>query len=92
MVDVEAGRRELGWSRQHARSRRDRVPARAHARSRSPGRAVEIGRPIVWGLVVDGENGVRDVLNLLRDELDLAMALVGCRSIDEISLDLLRPE
>jgi 4-hydroxymandelate oxidase len=54
--------------------------------------AVQIGRPIVWGLVVDGEEGVRDVLNLLRDELDLAMALVGCRSIDEISFDLLRPE
>jgi 4-hydroxymandelate oxidase len=55
-------------------------------------RAVQIGRPIVWGLVVDGENGVRDVLSLLHDELDLAMALAGCRSIDEISFDLLRPE
>jgi 4-hydroxymandelate oxidase len=55
-------------------------------------RAVQIGRPIVWGLVVDGEGGVRDVLSLLRDELDLAMALAGCRSVDEISFDLLRPE
>jgi 4-hydroxymandelate oxidase len=55
-------------------------------------RAVQIGRPIVWGLVVDGEDGVRDVLSLLQDELDLAMALAGCRSIDEISFDLLRPE
>lgn len=55
-------------------------------------RAVQIGRPIVWGLVVDGEEGVRDVLSLLRDELDLAMALAGCRSIDEVSLDLLRPD
>jgi 4-hydroxymandelate oxidase len=55
-------------------------------------RAVQIGRPIVWGLVVDGEQGVGDVLGLLRDELDLAMALTGCRSIDEITSDLLRPE
>jgi 4-hydroxymandelate oxidase len=55
-------------------------------------RAVQIGRPIVWGLIVDGEDGVRDVLSLLRDELDLAMALAGCRSIDEISPDLLQPE
>jgi 4-hydroxymandelate oxidase len=55
-------------------------------------RAVQIGRPIVWGLVVDGEQGVGDVLDLLRDELDLAMALTGCRSIDEITSDLLRPE
>lgn len=55
-------------------------------------RAVQVARPIVWGLVVNGEEGVRDVLDLLRDELDLAMALAGCRSIDEISLELLRPE
>lgn len=55
-------------------------------------RAVQIGRPIVWGLVVGGEGGVHSVLTLLRDELDLAMALAGCGSIDEISLDLLRPE
>ena len=54
-------------------------------------RAVQIGRPIVWGLVVDGEQGVGDVLALLRDEFDLAMALAGCRSIDEITSDLLTP-
>jgi len=54
-------------------------------------RAVQVARPIVWGLVVDGEDGVRDVLALLRDELDLAMALVGCRSVEEISSDLLAP-
>jgi 4-hydroxymandelate oxidase len=54
-------------------------------------RAVQIGRPMVWGLVVDGEQGVADVLGLLRDELDLAMAMAGCRSIDEITFDLLSP-
>jgi 4-hydroxymandelate oxidase len=54
-------------------------------------RGVGVGRPIVWGLVVDGEQGVRDVLNLLHDELDLAMALAGCRSIDDITSDLLKP-
>jgi 4-hydroxymandelate oxidase len=57
----------------------------------SGARAVQIGRPIVWGLMVDGEQGVDDVLSLLRDELDLAMALTGCRSIDEIVSDLLSP-
>ena len=55
-------------------------------------RAVQIGRPIVWGLVVDGEEGVGDVLTLLQDELDLAMALAGCSTINDISSDLLRPE
>jgi 4-hydroxymandelate oxidase len=54
-------------------------------------RAVQIGRPIVWGLVVDGEEGVADVLTLLRDEFDLAMALCGCRSVGEITKDLLEP-
>ena len=54
-------------------------------------RAVQIGRPVVWGLVVDGEQGVSDVLSLLHDELDLAMALAGCRSVNEITRDLLRP-
>lgn len=54
-------------------------------------RAIQVGRPMVWGLVVDGEQGVADVLGLLRDELDLAMALAGCRSIDEITVDLLSP-
>jgi 4-hydroxymandelate oxidase len=54
-------------------------------------RAVQIGRPIVWGLVVDGEEGVADVLSLLHDEFDLAMALCGCRSVSEISSDLLAP-
>jgi 4-hydroxymandelate oxidase len=53
--------------------------------------AIQIGRPIVWGLVVDGEQGVGDVLELLRDELDLAMALAGCRSIDDITAGLLNP-
>ena len=52
-------------------------------------RAVQIARPIVRGLVVGGEDGVRDVLALLRDEFDLAMALAGCRSVGEISSDLL---
>jgi 4-hydroxymandelate oxidase len=53
--------------------------------------AVQVGRPIVWGLVVDGEQGVSDVLALLADELDLAMALSGCRSVSDITPDLLYP-
>jgi 4-hydroxymandelate oxidase len=52
-------------------------------------RAVQVGRPILWGLAVDGEAGVRHVLELLRDELDLAMALCGCRTVAEIGRDLI---
>ncbi len=52
-------------------------------------RAVQVGRPVLWGLAVDGEEGVRNVLELLRSELDLAMALCGCRSLAEIRRDLI---
>ncbi|HEX9564378.1 MAG TPA: alpha-hydroxy acid oxidase [Gemmatimonadaceae bacterium] len=51
-------------------------------------RAVLIGRPVLWGLAVNGEAGVRNVLALLRDELDVAMALCGARCVDELSRDL----
>ena len=53
--------------------------------------AVLIGRPYLWGLAADGEQGVRQVLTMLRDELALAMALAGCRSIAEISRALVTP-
>jgi 4-hydroxymandelate oxidase len=46
--------------------------------------AVLIGRAFMWGLAVGGEKGVTQVLSMLRNELDLAMALCGCRSVDEI--------
>jgi 4-hydroxymandelate oxidase len=51
-------------------------------------RAVFIGRPYLWGLAVDGEQGVRDVVELLRAELELAMALCGKPSIDSIDRSL----
>ena len=54
-------------------------------------RAVLLGRPILWGLAVDGEQGVRDVLDIVRHEFDVAMALAGCCSVDEIDVDLIRP-
>jgi 4-hydroxymandelate oxidase len=54
-------------------------------------RAVLVGRPVLWGLAVAGEQGVRQVLDILRRELDVAMALAGCRSVDEIDIDLIRP-
>ena len=49
---------------------------------------VAVGRPVLWGLAVDGSDGVRRVLGILRDELALAMALAGCRTLDEITRDL----
>ncbi len=51
-------------------------------------RAVWIGRPYLWGLAVNGEAGVRHVLELLRDELALAMALSGRASVASLGRDL----
>lgn len=52
-------------------------------------RAVLIGRPVLWGLAVDGEAGVSQVLSLLRHEFDVAMALCGCRSLSAVTRDLI---
>ena len=52
-------------------------------------RAVLVGRPCVWGLAVGGEDGVHDVLELLRIEFDNAMALTGCRRVEDVSASLL---
>jgi 4-hydroxymandelate oxidase len=50
-------------------------------------RAVLLGRPILWGLAAGGEDGAHGVLEALRSELDLAMALAGCA---DLSPDTLR--
>jgi isopentenyl diphosphate isomerase/L-lactate dehydrogenase-like FMN-dependent dehydrogenase len=42
--------------------------------------AVLAGRAPLWGLVVDGERGALRVLEILREELELALALSGCPS------------
>ncbi|QKV53488.1 alpha-hydroxy acid oxidase [Comamonas antarctica] len=43
--------------------------------------AVMIGRPVIWGLANAGAAGVAHVLRLLRDELEIAMALTGCATL-----------
>ena len=54
-------------------------------------RAVLVARPLVWGLALDGADGVRAVLDHLRDELARAMALCGVARLDAISADLVAP-
>ena len=53
--------------------------------------AAMIGRPVLWGLTVGGEAGVRRVLELLRHELSVAMALAGCKWVAEVSRELVAP-
>ncbi|XP_074641799.1 2-Hydroxyacid oxidase 2-like [Tubulanus polymorphus] len=47
-------------------------------------KAVLIGRPVLWGLACNGEQGVENVLKMLKDELSTAMALSGCQRISDI--------
>ncbi|HET7762804.1 MAG TPA: alpha-hydroxy-acid oxidizing protein [Phycicoccus sp.] len=49
--------------------------------------AVGIGRPHVYGLALAGEDGVREVLRNLLAELDLTMALTGCRTLADLTPD-----
>ena len=48
-------------------------------------RAVLIGRAMLWGLAVDGEAGARHVLELLRAEIELGLALLGCCSPADVT-------
>jgi 4-hydroxymandelate oxidase len=52
-------------------------------------RAVLIGRPVLWGLAAGGEQGVRAVLDMLRRELDVAMAIAGCRTPEQAGPSLI---
>ena len=53
-------------------------------------KAVLIGRPILWGLAVGVSQGVRHVIELLRDELELAMTLSGCATVQDIDSSLVK--
>jgi len=48
-------------------------------------RGVLVGRPLLWGLAVGGEEGARRVLEILRDEFELALALCGCPAPEAVS-------
>ncbi|MXP65263.1 lactate 2-monooxygenase [Roseomonas sp. M0104] len=53
--------------------------------------AVLVGRPYVYGLALAGEAGVRQVLRNLAAELDLTLALIGCRGLQELDRSVLHP-
>ena len=50
---------------------------------------VLIGRPYLWALAADGEAGVTSLLDMLRRELELAMALSGCASVAHVTRALI---
>lgn len=53
-------------------------------------RAVLVGRPVLWGLAVDGAQGAYQVLEILRAELDLALALAGRPAVAQVDRSLVR--
>ncbi|GJH17662.1 alpha-hydroxy-acid oxidizing protein [Caballeronia novacaledonica] len=50
-------------------------------------RAVMLGRATLYGLSAKGEAGVSDVIAMMKEEIDRTLALIGCRSIAEVSRD-----
>ena len=51
-------------------------------------RAVAVGRPLYWGLAVDGAEGVHGMLELLREELNRVMGYCGQTSVEELEPNL----
>jgi lactate 2-monooxygenase len=51
---------------------------------------VLVGRPYLWGLALDGQNGVETVLRCILAELDLTMALSSCTELGDLDSSLLR--
>jgi L-lactate dehydrogenase (cytochrome) len=49
-----------------------------------------IGRSFVYGLGAMGQQGVTKALEIIQKELETSMALCGCRTIEELSRDILR--
>lgn len=46
---------------------------------------VFIGRPTVWGLACNGQQGVEQILEILKKDFDLTMALAGCQTLADIN-------
>ncbi|CAA7024640.1 unnamed protein product [Microthlaspi erraticum] len=54
--------------------------------------AVLVGRPIVYGLAAKGEDGVRKVIDMLKNEFEITMALSGCPTINDITRNHVKTE
>lgn len=50
---------------------------------------VFIGRPTLWGLAHSGEEGVIQILDILKKEFDFTLALAGCKNINDIKKEMI---
>lgn len=48
---------------------------------------VFVGRPVIYGLAVNGQSGIESIFDIIKQELDLTMALNGVISIKDINQD-----
>merc|ERR1711912_211840 len=48
--------------------------------------AVGVGKAFLYGLAAGGTPGVRKAIDILRDELERAMGLLGCRTVEELKI------
>lgn len=55
-------------------------------------KAVFIGRPVIWGLLHNGEDGIVEILNMLKNEFRNTMSLCGCTGVKDISRAYIRHE
>ncbi|XP_016490101.1 peroxisomal (S)-2-hydroxyacid oxidase GLO4 [Nicotiana tabacum] len=55
-------------------------------------KAVLIGRPVVYGLATKGESGVKQVIEMLKNELEQTMALAGCCTLNDITRSHVKTE
>lgn len=51
---------------------------------------VLVGRPLYWALAAGGQAGVERAITILRDELELALPLLGCATVRDLDRDLVR--
>lgn len=52
-------------------------------------RACLIGRPYLYGLAAMGQAGVEKIVSVIRNEMDITMALTGCRTVEDIGPQIL---
>lgn len=83
IVDVVRGATEV-WVDGGVRSGLDVATALALGAD-----GVLLGRPLYWALAAAGEEGVAHALAIVRDELEIALTLLGCASLSELSRELL---
>ena len=50
---------------------------------------VMLGRPFLFASGANGERGVMRLVELLRDEVSLTLAQLGCKSVEELEQDMI---